>query len=98
MQVSDITAEVGSFSQDRSELLAKHIIQTGDTVRKTAEIFSLSKSTVHKDVSEKLATVNPALFGAVREVLDRNKSVRHIRGGEATRRRYEKIKNEKHKF
>ncbi len=82
----------GAFTQDRCEQLAKHIVQSGDTVRDTAKIFGLSKSTVHKDVTEKLSHINPSLFGAVREVLDVNKSVRHLRGGEATKRRYQQLK------
>ncbi len=79
-------------AQDRCEILAQHIVQSGDTVREAAKAFGLSKSTVHKDVTEKLEHVNPSLFGAVREVLDVNKSVRHLRGGEATKRRYQKIR------
>ncbi len=82
-----------SFTDDRSEMLAKHIIETGATVRDTANFFGISKSTVHKDVTEKLQTKNPALYSAVREILDKNKSVRHLRGGEATKRRYELLKH-----
>lgn len=75
-------------SDDRCELLAKHIIETGDTVRMTAFRYGLSKSTVHKDVTERLEKVNPPLFCAVREVLDKNKSERHLRGGYATKLMY----------
>ncbi len=88
----------GAFAQDRSELLAKYIVQSGDTVRETAKVFGLSKSTVHKDVTEKLEQINPNLFGAVREVLDTNKSVRHLRGGEATKRRYQQIREKKTRY
>ncbi len=81
-----------SPAYDRCEILAKHIITSGDTVRQTATIFGLSKSTVHKDVTEKLKHINPSLFSAVREVLDNNKSIRHLRGGEATKRHYEALR------
>ena len=79
--------------EDRSVLLAKHIIDTGDTVRKTAKIFGISKSTVHKDVTERLEKVNHALFLEVKKVLDQNKSERHIRGGIATREKFRKQKD-----
>ena len=75
-------------SSDRCEILAKHIIMTGDTVRATAIKFGLSKSTVHKDVTERLEKVNPILSASAREVLEKNKSERHIRGGDATRIMY----------
>ena len=75
-------------SDDRCEILARHIISTGETVRATALRFKLSKSTVHKDVSVKLKGVNPSLYAAVREVLEKNKSERHLRGGDATRLMY----------
>ena len=83
------------FSDERSEILAKYIIETGATVRETAKNFGLSKSTVHKDVTEKLSYINPSLFSAVREILDKNKSERHIRGGEATKIRYDALKKQK---
>lgn len=74
-------------------MLAKHIIDTGDTVRKTAKIFGISKSTVHKDVTERLEKVNHALSLEVKKVLDQNKSERHIRGGIATREKFRKQKD-----
>ncbi len=76
------------FSDDRAVLLAQHIIETGDTVRATAKIFGISKSTVHKDVSDRLIHIDRNLFRQVNEVLQKNKSERHIRGGMATRRKY----------
>lgn len=75
-------------SDDRCEAIAKHIIKTGETVRSAAARFDLSKSTVHKDVTTRLKKVNPTLYSAVREVLERNKSERHLRGGDATRMMY----------
>lgn len=73
---------------ERSVLLAKHIIDTKDTVRKTAKLFGISKSTVHKDVTERLQKINHVLYEDVQKVLDLNKSERHIRGGIATREKY----------
>ncbi len=76
------------FSDDRAVVLAQHIIETGDTVRATAKVFKISKSTVHKDVSDRLLHIDRNLFRQVNEVLQKNKSERHIRGGMATRRKY----------
>ncbi|WMJ23884.1 sporulation transcriptional regulator SpoIIID [Paludicola sp. MB14-C6] len=73
---------------DRSILLAKHIIETKDTVRKTAKLFGISKSTVHKDVTERLERINKSLYLEVQKVLEQNKRERHIRGGIATREKY----------
>lgn len=75
-------------ADSRCELLARYIIDSRATVRDTATKFGISKSTVHKDVTERLEQCNRALFELVREVLDTNKSERHIRGGEATRNKY----------
>ena len=68
--------------------IANYIIENNATVRQTAKAFGISKSTVHKDVSERLEKVNPTLMAEVRKVLDVNKSERHIRGGMATREKY----------
>ncbi len=76
---------------ERCQTLGKYIVKTGATVRAAAAKFGISKSTVHKDITEKLERVNPSLFLSVKEVLDKNKSERHIRGGEATRLKYKKI-------
>ncbi|MBQ8741603.1 MAG: sporulation transcriptional regulator SpoIIID [Clostridia bacterium] len=76
------------FSRDRAEVLGKHIIDTGATVRATAKVFKISKSTVHKDVTERLLHINRELYNQVNAVLQKNKSERHIRGGLATRRKY----------
>lgn len=77
---------------DRAIKLAKHIIKTHDTVRKTAKIYGVSKSTVHKDVASRLKKINKALYNEVKKVLEINKSERHIRGGIATREKFKKIK------
>ena len=77
------------FSEkERCETLAEYITGQKATVRQCATHFGISKSTVHKDVTETLRHVNPALWESVAEVLALNKSERHLRGGEATRRRH----------
>ena len=68
--------------------IANYIIENNATVRQTAKAFGISKSTVHKDVTERLVLVNPSLAGEARKVLDLNKSERHIRGGLATKQKY----------
>jgi len=68
--------------------IGSYIIESSATVRQTAEIFGVSKSTVHKDVTERLPQINKNLSSKVKTVLDSNKAERHIRGGEATRRKY----------
>ena len=73
---------------DRSAVLGQYILENRATVRETAARFGISKSTVHKDVTEALKRSNPALFRSVKEVLEQNKAERHLRGGEATRRKY----------
>ena len=67
---------------------AEHIIETESTVRATAEHFSISKSTVHKDVTERLKEIDKQLFNEVRKILNKNLSERHIRGGMATKNKY----------
>ncbi len=78
--------------EERAITLAHYIIETKDTVRSTAKKFGVSKSTVHKDVSDRLLKINPALAREVREILDENKSERHLRGGMATKLKYLKEK------
>jgi putative DeoR family transcriptional regulator, stage III sporulation protein D len=68
--------------------VSNHIFRTKDTVRETAILFGVSKSTVHKDVTERLPRVNPELAAKVKQVLEFNKAERHIRGGAATRQKY----------
>ncbi|MDD4801785.1 MAG: sporulation transcriptional regulator SpoIIID [Syntrophomonas sp.] len=77
-----------NYIRKRAVKVAKHILLTSDTVRQTAEIFSISKSTVHKDVSERLPRISEELAEEVRIILERNKAERHLRGGEATRKKY----------
>ena len=70
--------------------LAVYMIETGATVRAAAQHFGISKSTVHKDLSQRLPQYNKLLYEQVRKVLDINKQERHIRGGMATRQKYKK--------
>jgi putative DeoR family transcriptional regulator (stage III sporulation protein D) len=69
--------------------VSTYILESGSTVRQTAQSFGVSKSTVHKDVTERLPRINANLALQVRSILDMNKAERHIRGGEATRRKYQ---------
>ena len=83
----------GVSIEERAVNLAHYIIDTKDTVRGAAKKFGVSKSTVHKDVSERLSYINKSLAMEVRAILDENKAERHIRGGLATKLKYE----DKHK-
>ena len=76
------------YIEERAIDIANYIIDCNATVRQTANQFGISKSTVHKDVTERLSQINPALAREARKVLDVNKSERHIRGGLATREKY----------
>ena len=78
--------------EERAERLALYIIENRTTVRAAAQKFGISKSTVHKDLCEVLPRTSPALFTQVRMLLEQNKAQRHIRGGLATRRKYEEKK------
>ena len=73
---------------NRCEILALYLIENSATVRSTAANYKISKSTVHKDLQQRLRTVDPCLYTQVRRVLDKNKQERHIRGGLATRKKY----------
>ena len=76
------------YIEERAVELAHYIIDTKDTVRGAAKRFGVSKSTVHKDVTERLMKINPSLAGEAKKVLDDNKAERHIRGVESTRQKY----------
>ena len=82
----------GISIEERATNLAHYIIDSKDTVRGAAVKFVISKSTVHKDVSERLIKINPSLAKEVREILDENKAERHIRGGMATKLKYSHLK------
>lgn len=76
------------YIEERAVNIANYIIESNATVRQTAKTFGVSKSTVHKDVTERLIQINPSLAKQARKVLDVNKSERHIRGGLATKEKY----------
>lgn len=76
------------YIEQRAAELAQYIIDNNATVRSAAKVFNVSKSTVHKDVHERLQRINPALYKDVQRVLEINKAERHIRGGLATREKY----------
>jgi putative DeoR family transcriptional regulator (stage III sporulation protein D) len=74
---------------ERAVELGRYIAETNSTVRATGKKFGVSKSTVHTDVTVRLRRVNPALYNEVRAVLEKNKEERHLRGGEATKKKYQ---------
>ncbi len=81
--------------EKRAIELAYYIINSKDTVRGAASKFGVSKSTVHKDISERLLKINPVLASEVRKILDKNKAERHIRGGMATKLKYSHMEKDK---
>ena len=76
------------YIEERVLELAEYILDTGATVRSAATKFRISKSTVHKDITERLQELNPHMAAQVKEILDNNKAERHIRGGLATKEKY----------
>lgn len=80
------------YIEERAVEIANYIIETNTTVRKTAKVFGVSKSTVHKDVTERLPKINPQIAKEVKRVLERNKAERHLRGGMATKMKYKRQK------
>lgn len=83
------TLDLKGYIEDRAIELASYIIEKKTTVRAAAKKFGISKSTVHKDITERLVLINAALANRVRDVLEENKAERHIRGGEATKAKYQ---------
>lgn len=78
--------------EERAIRLGEHIVENKDTVRRTAAKFGISKSTVHKDVTDRLKVINPYLYREVSLILEQNKQERHMRGGEATKLKYLQLK------
>ena len=78
----------------RCQRLARYIKKKNPTLRRTAKVFGVSKSTVHMDVTRRLEHIDPELHAAVKAVLDENKAERHIRGGNATRKKYQQLKKD----
>ncbi|NLM43120.1 MAG: sporulation transcriptional regulator SpoIIID [Clostridiales bacterium] len=79
------------YIEERALEIAKYIISSKTTVRDAAKIFGVSKSTVHKDVTERLPKINPVVALQVKEIMDKNKAERHIRGGKATKMKYQSL-------
>jgi len=79
------------YIQKRVLEICSYILDTRATVRQAAQIFQVSKSTVHKDMTERLPYLNKQLAAAVKSVLEQNKAERHLRGGEATRKKYKDL-------
>ena len=82
------------YIQKRVMEISHYIIESSATVRQTASVFGVSKSTVHKDVTERLPLLNDVIAAKVRNILDNNKAERHLRGGEATKRKYLELREE----
>ena len=80
--------------QERCVSLGRYIVDNGATVRNAAKVFGISKSTVHQDITSRLEKVNPALQKQVKEVLEKNKQERHIRGGLATKKKYSELREQ----
>lgn len=87
--------QYGEGNEERCVILGNYIVQNNATVRSTAKQFGISKSTVHQDITTKLEKANKRLYDEVKTVLDKNKQERHIRGGEATKQKYQALKNKK---
>lgn len=88
---------VKGLPEDRAVRLAQYIIEKDATVRQAAKSFSISKSTVHKDVTQRLKQLSPNLYAQVKKVLEKNKQERHIRGGLATKEKYEQLRMHREK-
>lgn len=83
--------DLKDYIQERVIAAANYIMDTKSTVRETAKVFGVSKSTIHKDVTERLPRINASLSDKVKRVLEYNKAERHIRGGKATKEKYKKV-------
>ena len=79
------------YIEERVLEVAYYIIDSKATIRKTAKVFGVSKSTIHKDMTERLPKINPQIAEEAKEILDYNKAERHIRGGKATKMKYKAI-------
>ncbi|MBP1578922.1 MAG: sporulation transcriptional regulator SpoIIID [Oscillospiraceae bacterium] len=91
VQITLKKAATGETDQERCVILGHYIVENNATVRAAAQKFGVSKSTVHQDITVKLAQVNKQLHDEVKAVLEKNKQERHLRGGQATRRKYEEL-------
>ncbi len=91
-QINTSMVQEFGTKQERCVSLGKYIVENGATVRSAAKVFGISKSTVHQDITTRLEKVNPALQKQVKDVLEKNKQERHIRGGMATKKKYSELK------
>ena len=80
-----------SHIEQRAVIIAKYILEKQATVRQTAKVFGVSKSTIHKDMTERLPKINPSIAEQTQNILELNKAERHIRGGKATKLKYKAI-------
>lgn len=87
-----------SSEQERCVILASYLVEKQSTVRAVASKFGISKSTVHKDITKTLKSINHPLYNEVQEVLAKNKQERHLRGGEATKNKYRRVSSAKTSF
>ncbi|MEC5424491.1 sporulation transcriptional regulator SpoIIID [Virgibacillus sp. C22-A2] len=83
------------YIKERTIRIGNYVVETRKTVRMIAKEFGVSKSTVHKDLTERLPEINPELANQVKEILEYHKAIRHLRGGEATRKKYKLDTSEK---
>ena len=83
------------YIKERTLEVARHIVQTEDTIRTTAKIFNLSKSTVHNDLSRRLRNCDGEMYQKVQQILDKNFEEKHIRGGLATKQKYQRKEMER---
>lgn len=79
------------YIKDRTLQVARHIAETEDTIRQTAKVYNLSKSTVHNDLAKRLKKVDLQMYNQVQKILDKNFSQKHIRGGESTKNKYKNM-------
>lgn len=93
-QVNTSMVQEFGTKQERCVSLGKYIVDNGATVRSAAKVFGISKSTVHQDITSRLEKVNPTLQKQVKEVLEKNKQERHIRGGMATKKKYSELREQ----
>ncbi|WP_332698864.1 sporulation transcriptional regulator SpoIIID [Halalkalibacter lacteus] len=82
------------YIKERTIKIGRYVVETKKTVRTIAKEFGVSKSTVHKDLTERLPEINPELANEVKEILEYHKSIRHLRGGEATKVKYRKSQDQ----
>ena len=80
-----------AYIKDRTLQVARHIAETEDTIRQTAQIYNLSKSTVHNDLAKRLKKVDLQMYNKVQKILEKNFSQKHIRGGESTKIKYKNM-------